>query len=67
MKKLVILLIQVLIAIIVLLILALVFMCAWNGIIPYIFNLSPLTYTQAACLIIITQVIATICTTKNND
>lgn len=51
----------------ILLILALVFMCAWNGVIPYIFNLSPLTYTQAACLIVITQVIAIICTTKNND
>lgn len=67
MKKLAILLIQVLIAIIILLILALVFMCAWNRVIPYIFNLSPLTYTQAVCLIVITQVIAIICTTKNND
>lgn len=67
MKKLAILLIQVLIAIIVLLILALVFMCAWNRVIPYIFNLSSLTYAQATCLIVITQVITIICTTKNND
>lgn len=67
MKKLAILLIQVLIAIIVLLILALIFMRAWNGVIPYIFNLNTLTYTQASCLVIIIQVITIICTTKNND
>lgn len=67
MKKLAILLIQVLIVVIVLLIVAFIFMCAWNGVIPCIFSLSALTYTQALCLVIITRIIAIVCKTGDND
>ena len=48
-------------------ILAFIAMYAWNGVIPCIFNLSVLSYTQALCLLILIRVIAVTCYTRNID
>ena len=41
-------------------------MYAWNGVIPYIFNLNALTFAQAVCLLIVVRIIAMICNTKSD-
>ena len=66
-KKLVTFLTLVLTIIIVYTILAFIIMYAWNGVIPCIFNLKALTFTQAICLLIVVRIIAMICNTKYDD
>lgn len=66
-KKLVTFLTLILVIAIVYTILAFIIMYAWNGVVPCIFNLNALTFTQAVCLLIVVRIIAMICNTKHDD
>ena len=66
-KKLVTFLTLILVIAIVYTILAFIIMYAWNGVIPYIFNLKALTFAQAVCLLIVVRIIAMICSIKYDD